>query len=583
MQTKWRAGNKTLKDREHILVTAKALWLSLFTAKHIKLTATMPRLRRKFDFGTDYSKARPVAFPRPFGGFKEERALQRQKAGKRIALGEEKTPYETAAQSDYVNFGADTLAKKAGSVDTFTSNMKLTWEAPEGTDDYPKWETTNGAFDSLAKSSKLEQLGAVVPITTEVHWEYGNEKRNFETAFRTDFPKYDKKYIVNPYSVRTKGPKLATMVLGEDPNPEQYLSNQQLEFVYNQEEVDKVKQEQAKPNRTSKIRLGDKKLHNAKTWETAASADYLDPTGKTEKFKKFKAAVDVKKSTVKLGDDGVEYISNYNLNVGKVRDASNALQDPVKPNQTKSTVKIGDGVTQMWETAARSDYRDFSKDKDARLTAARPRITSCINLGEDKNVLWQTVDRDRIDPRTVPGAYIPTERTGAAVRPKYGEKAPNRVMLPTSDGKDEFVSLYQSFYTRGNEDAVNSKRESSRPKKGGRVVFGEDGNPNYETTYVRGSGKELKLDEIPTMEELQAANVDTSKSSVKIHQNEETPYETTNALPQYDTKTYIVKKAAAAVDVKKTSVKFGDEQLSYDTASKSDYLAFRFDKNYGRK
>ena len=85
------------------------------------------------------------------------------------------------------------------------------------------------------------------------------------------------------------------------------------------------------------------------------------------------------------------------------------------------------------------------------------------------------------------------------------------------------------------------------------------------------------------MEELQAANVDTSKSSVKIHQNEETPYETTNALPQYDTKTYIVKKAAAAVDVKKTSVKFGDEQLSYDTASKSDYLAFRFDKNYGRK
>ena len=147
----------------------------------------MPRLRRKFDFGTDYSKARPVAFPRPFGGFKEERALQRQKAGKRIALGDEKTPYETAAQSDYVNFGTETLATKAGPVDTSTSNMKLTWEAPEGTDDYPKWETTNGAFDSLAKSSKLEQLGAVVPITTEVHWEYGNEKRNLKQPFEQIF------------------------------------------------------------------------------------------------------------------------------------------------------------------------------------------------------------------------------------------------------------------------------------------------------------------------------------------------------------------------------------------------------------
>ena len=570
-------------DRDHSPATRNSLSLGLQVATNSELTTTMPRLRRKFDFGNDYSKATPVAFPRPFGGSKEERALQRQKAGKRIALGDEKTPYETAAQSDYVNFGTDTLASKAGPVDTSTSNMKLTWEAPEGTDDYPKWETTNGAFDSLAKSSKLDQLGAVVPITTEVHWEYGNERRNFETAFRTDFPKYDKKYIVNPYSVRTKGPKLATMVLGEDPNPGQYLSNQQLDYVYNQEDVDKVKQAQAKPNRKSAIRFGDKTVHNAKTWETAASKDYLDPTGKSEKFRKFKAAVDVKKSTVKLGDDGIEYISSYNLNVGKARDASNAMQDPVKPNQTKSTVKIGDGVTQMWETAARSDYRDFSQTEDAKLTAARPRITSCINLGEDKDVLWQTVDRDRLDPRTVPGAYIPTERTGAAVRPKYGEKAPNRVMLPTSDGNEDFVSLYQSFYTRGNDDAKNSKRKSSRPKKGGRVVFGTDGNPNYETTYEIGSGKELNLDEIPTVEELQAANVDTSKSSVKIQQYEETPYETTNALPQYDEKTYFTKKAAAAVDVKKTSVKFGDESLTYDTASKSDYLAFRFDRNYGRR
>ena len=85
----------------------------------------MPRHRIKFDYKTDYSNARPTAYPRPFGGFKEERALQRQKAGKRIALGDEKTPYETAAQSDYIAFGEDTLAKKAGPVDTSTSNMQL--------------------------------------------------------------------------------------------------------------------------------------------------------------------------------------------------------------------------------------------------------------------------------------------------------------------------------------------------------------------------------------------------------------------------------------------------------------------------
>ena len=258
------------------------------------------------------------------------------------------------------------------------------------------------------------------------------------------------------------------MVLGEDPNPEQYLSNQQLEFVYNQEEVDKAKQEQANQTVHQKFVLVTRSYTTRKPGKRLHGG--LFEIQEKRKNLKFKAAVDVKKSTVKLGDDGVEYISNYNLNVGKVRDASNALQDPVKPNQTKSTVKIGDGVTQMWETAARSDYRDFSKNEEARLTAARPRITSCINLGEDKNVLWQTVDRDRIDPRTVPGAYIPTERTGAAVRPKYGEKAPNGVMLPTSDGKDE-LSACTSRLHKGNEDAVNSKRESSRPKKGGRVVL----------------------------------------------------------------------------------------------------------------
>ena len=544
----------------------------------------MPRHRIKFDFGSDYSKARPTAYPRPFGGFKEERALQRQKAGKRIALGDEITPYETAAQSDYVAFGKDTLAKKAGAVDTSSSHMKLTWEAPEGSDDYPKWETTNGAFDSLAKSSKEEQLGAVVPITTEVHWNYGDEPRNFETAFRTDFPKYDAKYIVNPYSTRTKGPKLATMVLGDDKNPDQYKSNQQLDFTYNQDEVDKVKQQQAKPNRKSAIRFGNKALHNAKTWETAASADYLDPTDKKERFQKYKAAVDVKKSTVKLGDETISYVSSYDANIGLYRDPKDALQDPVKPNQTKSTVTIGDGVTTMYETAARSDYRDFSKMKEAQLTAARPRVTSCINLGDDDTVLWQTVDRDRLDPRTVPGAYIPTERTGAAIRPKQGEKVPNRVMNTSGQNdKDTFLSNYEMYYTRGNNDAKDSKRKSSRPTKGGRVVFGDDGNPNYITTYVVGSGKELKEEERPTMAELQGANVDTSKSSVKIGQQTKTPYETTNNLPQYETKTYFVKKAKAAVDVKKTSVKLGDETLGYETASRSDYLAFRFDRTMNKK
>ncbi len=542
----------------------------------------MPRHRIKFDFGTDYSNAQPTAYPRPFGGFKEERALQRQKAGKRIALGHEKTPYETAAQSDYVDFGAETLAKKSGAVDTSTSNMQLTWEAPEGSDDYPKWETTNGAFDTLAKSSKEEQLGKVVPITTEVHWKYGDEPRTFETAMKTDFPKYDKKFIVNPYSVRTKGPKLATMVLGDDKNPNQYQSNQQIDFVYNQEEVDKVKQEQAKPNRKSAIRFGNKILHNANHWETAASADYLDPTNRTETFKKYKAAVDVKKSTVKLGDEETHYQSSYNANIGMERDMKGALQDSVKPNQIKSTVKIGDGVTASYETAARSDYRDFSKLKEAQLSAARPRVTSCINLGDDNTVLWQTVDRDRLDPRTVPGAYIPTERTGAAIRPKRGEKVPNRVMNGSADSKGNFQTFYQSYYTRSNDDAKNSKRESSRPKKGGRVVFGDDGNPNYVTTYIVGSGKHLNTNETPTIEELQGANFDTSKSSIKIAQQQETPYETTNSLPEYETKTYFVKKAKAAVDVKKTSVNLGDEVLGYETASKTDYLPFRFDKTFKR-
>jgi hypothetical protein len=542
----------------------------------------MPRHRIKFDFGTDYSNAQPTAYPRPFGGFKEERALQRQKAGKRIALGHEKTPYETAAQSDYVDFGTETLATKSGAADTFTSNMQLTWEAPEGSDDYPKWETTNGAFDTLAKSSKEEQLGTVVPITTEVHWKYGDEPRTFETAMKTDFPKYDKKFIVNPYSVRTKGPKLATMVLGDDKNPNQYQSNQQIDFVYNQEEVDKVKQEQAKPNRKSAIRFGNKSLHNANHWETAASADYLDPTNRTETFKKYKAAVDVKKSTVKLGDEEIHYQSSYNANIGMERDMKGALQDSVKPNQIKSTVKIGDGVTASYETAARSDYRDFSKLKEAQLSAARPRVTSCINLGDDNTVLWQTVDRDRLDPRTVPGAYIPTERTGAAIRPKRGEKVPNRVMNGSADSKGNFQTFYQSYYTRSNDDAKNSKRESSRPKKGERVVFGDDGNPNYVTTYIVGSGKHLNTNETPTIEELQGANFDTSKSSIKIAQQQETPYETTNSLPEYETKTYFVKKAKAAVDVKKTSVNLGDEVLGYETASKTDYLPFRFDKTFKR-
>ena len=266
------------------------------------------------------------------------------------------------------------------------------------------------------------------------------------------------------------------------------------------------------------------------------------------------------------------------------RDPKDALQDPVKPNQTKSTVTIGDGVTTMYETAARSDYRDFSKMKEAQLTAARPRVTSCINLGDDDTVLWQTVDRDRLDPRTVPGAYIPTERTGAAIRPKQGEKVPNRVMNTSGQNdKDTFLSNYEMYYTRGNNDAKDSKRKSSRPTKGGRVVFGDDGNPNYITTYVVGSGKELKEEEIPTMAELQGANVDTSKSSEKIGKQTKTPYETTNNLPQYETKTYFVKKAKAAVDVKKTSVKLGDETLGYETASRSDYLAFRFDRTMNKK
>ena len=63
---------------------------------------------------------------------------------------------------------------------------------------------------------------------------------------------------------------------------------------------------------------------------------------------------------------------------------------------------------------------------------------------------------------------------------------------------------------------------------------------------------------------------------MKIGQDVPTPYGTTNDLPLYGEKSYHMEKAGAAVDIKKTSVNLGDDKLSYDTASKSDYLAFRF-------
>ena len=523
-------------------------------------------LRQKFDFTTDYSNARPAERPRPFGGSKEDRAKRMSKAGKKIALGDQPNLWQTAARSDFVEYPAGTLASKAGPVDTSTSNMELTWEAPEGSDPYPLWETTMGSFAEKTRNASIEQEPANKPSTNNVNWKFGDEKRTWETAFKKDFPCHDPKLLKNPYENRPRGPKLATLNFGDDPNPGQYTNTYGADYVFDPAEVEKNRVEIAKPNRSSKLRFGDVQ----RTWETATRCDFIERPA--EKFTKAAAAVDVKKSTVVIGEGKDEWITSYSVEIGAEQKGELAKKVPLKPLVT--TVQIGDGVTALFQTAAKADYVDFSS-QSSQFSPAKPRTGSCINLGDDDTVVWRTVDRDRLDPRTVPGAYIPTQRTGAAVRRKQGEKVPNRVLNPGKSDKSAYVTGYNEFYTRGNKDFVDSKRESSRPKKGGKVSFGDE-RVAYVTTYYDGQGKDKPPEHTPSQSEISGANFDTSKSSVKIGQDVPTPYGTTNDLPLYGEKSYHMEKAGAAVDIKKTSVNLGDDKLSYDTASKSDYLAFRF-------
>ena len=510
--------------------------------------------------------------PRPRGGDSKERAKAMSKAGKRIALGEEAPLFQTNNQADFVEYNPETLAKKAGSVDTFTSNMELTWEAPEGSDPYPQWESTMRSFADKTAAATVTQADAVKPPTAKVHWKFGDEKRTWETAFKTDFPAYDTKYIVNPYSNRTKGPKLAALNFGDDENPNQYRSMHSDDFTFDPSEVEANKVTIVKPPKSRGLKFGEEKVK----WETSASCDYIVHP-KTE-FKKYSAAVDVKKSTVCIGEDENDWTSSYSLEVGKAQKGEMAARVGQKPLVT--TVKIGDGVTKIYETSARTDYKDPAASQGGvQPQAVRPRKGSCVTLGEDKDVLWQTVDRDRLDPRTVPGAYIPTERTGAAVQPKHGEKAPNRILNSgfKTSAKD-YVSGYAETFARGNDDCKTSKRKSSRPKKSGIMTFGDDGDPDYSTTYFDGQGKGFAPGQTPSLAELKSANIDTSKSSVHIGQNPTTDYTTTmnTTTPLYPEKHYHMIKQKAAVDIKKANVKLGNEKLSYETASGSDYLAFRY-------
>ena len=309
-------------------------------------------LRQKFDFTTDYSNARPAERPRPFGGSKEDRAKRMSKAGKKIALGDQPNLWQTAARSDFVEYPAGTLASKAGPVDTSTSNMELTWEAPEGSDPYPLWETTMGSFAEKTRNASIEQEPANKPPTNNVNWKFGDEKRTWETAFKKDFPCHDPKLLKNPYENRPRGPKLATLNFGDDPNPGQYTNTYGADYVFDPAEVEKNRVEIAKPNRSSKLRFGDVQ----RTWETATRCDFIERPA--EKFTKAAAAVDVKKSTVVIGEGKDEWITSYSVEIGAEQKGELAKKVPLKPLVT--TVQIGDGVTALFQTAAKADYVDFS-------------------------------------------------------------------------------------------------------------------------------------------------------------------------------------------------------------------------------
>ena len=477
------------------------------------------------------------------------------------------------------------------------SSISLSWEGGSPSSE-KAWQSTMRACneDMVDHAANVEQVKTANPdVGSHITFNPNKITNDYSTSMCSDFPAYSEKDIQrSAHPKRVPGPIRSYVRLGDEDEPaepEHFDTQATRDFrEYTNAEQKESKGQPGDMYAGSNIRIGSLDEIPGRFNTTAclgnAGVEKAYKEGSVGKFKKQGAAVDIKRSAVRFGDEKLTYESTYKSDVSIVRDLSESRGNTYLPQGNRSRIQIGQRDVKVdYRSDAKMCFVDHSKRMaEASSGPVKPKIESKIVLGEQKGIEWISTASDKVNPALVPGAYTNVRDEGgykgvpkASVRRKAAKEG--RTLSSSSRGLAQgdaatnldYSTTYRFGFDRGNEDFHDSKRKSSILDSTTRVSLGQDVVDNmYQTSYESGSG--FDHDDRPKWDEIQAQAPDILGRVQLGALDQKLSYETTGFMeqpPPYE-------QLKAVKPVKGGAAKLGDDPVDYVTTKQINYRPYQF-------